>query len=188
MTRDHIDDRRTWFEIVKSSDSDAEIIGRLIFEAVRFGATAYDEEQRRLWAPLPKAGPIFEQRLADQMIRLAVLNNEDAAVQKPVGFMTLLPEKPCEDRSGAAAPSAYIDFAYILKDYQGLGLFQRLYNDLENEAMREFGITYLYTHASLMARRAFEKVGFKVLESEEVVMIDGTSERSLKRFVMEKHL
>jgi len=133
--------------------------------AVLEGAELYTQEQRAAWSPASKAGPDWSLRMARQLVWLA------AAGGRPVGFMT-------------AELNGYLDCAYILKAYQGRGLFKRLYSPLE-DAQRANGIQKMWVHASLHARPAFEAVGYKVVRPETVDMGGGIW---LPRFAMEKVL
>ncbi|MEO1028429.1 MAG: GNAT family N-acetyltransferase [Pseudomonadota bacterium] len=146
-----------------SADISVEI-GRVFYQAIREGAPAYSKEQRAAWAPEPRKGEAWVKRLAAQQIWGAFDG------QHLIGFMTL------ENQS-------YVDFAYILAEYQGQGLFPRLFEPVE-QAARIAGTTTMKTHASLMARRAFEKVGFDVV-TPETVELNG---QSFKRFEMAKQL
>lgn len=151
-------------EIVVGSVEDSSLLGQLFYDAVRSGAPAYTLEQREAWAPSPKSGAEFQDRLREQVILIARSGSDS------VGFMTM-------------KLNGYIDFAYIILEWQGRGLFPRLFEPLEAEAMA-LNLKTLSTHASLMARPAFEKVGFTVLK-QEIVEI---GKERLPRFVMEKQL
>jgi len=151
-------------EIVSGSVEDVPMLGQLFYEAVHEGALAYTPAQRRAWAPEPKSGEDFLSRLASQSIRIA--KDGDIAV----GFMTMTNE-------------GYVDFAYIISRWQGCGLFPRLFDPLE-EIARLNRVASMNTHASLMARSAFKKVGFRQVE-EEVVELKG---EKLHRYVMTKQL
>lgn len=149
--------------LIKAIDeSRADEIGQVFFDAIHDGAPAYTPEQRAAWAPVPRSGSEWRERLARQRLWGAFSGDQ------LIGFMSL------ED-------DAYVDFAYILSAYQGLGIFPRLFAEVESSALVA-GTKLLRTHASLMARRAFEKVGFTVTHPE-TVEINGIA---LKRFEMAK--
>lgn len=80
-------------------------------------------------------------------------------------------------------PKGYIDFAYILPEARGMGIFRGLYLHIEKRA-RDNDLGRLSTHASLMAEPAFAAMGFEVVQ-RETVEIGGVE---LSRFAMEKFL
>ena len=139
-------------------------LGKVMYDAVRNGPSAYSVAQRQAWVPAPRDGPDWQARLSGQDIRLS----EDGG--EITGFVSLMPD-------------GYVDFAYIRPAMQGKGLFRKLYMKIEIRA-QERGITHLTTHASLMAQPAFAAVGFKVVQHEEV-QIRG---EVFKRAKMEKRV
>ena len=151
--------------ILKGEARDWAGLADVFHAAVQEGAELYSREQRAAWSPASKAGPDWSLRMARQSVWLA---EADGA---PIGFMT-------------AELNGYLDCAYILKAYQGRGVFKRLYRPLE-EAQRANGIVKMWVHASLHARPAFEAVGYKVVRPETVDMGGGVW---LPRFAMEKVL
>ena len=143
---------------------DYDAIADVMFEAVRYGSSAYSEEQRRAWVPQRCTGADWIQRLESQTIFAAEVFGQI------VGFMSL-------------AGHGYIDFAFVCPSAQGSGIFRRLYNAVENLAMQG-GERRLWVHSSVTAQPAFTAMGFAVIERETVKI----GEQSLQRFVMEKHL
>lgn len=130
----------------------------VMFDAIRNGPSRYTERQREQWAPGPRHGTDWTERLDRQAIILA------EAADEVLGFMSL-------------AAAGYIDFAYIRPSARGSGLFRRLYAEVEDRA-REAGEERLWVHASLMAEPAFAALGFRVLEREEVSIRDETFARA----------
>lgn len=139
-------------------------LGRVMFESVRNGDSRYTEPQRAAWVSEPRRGPEWDERLARQFVLLAIQNDSC------VGFMSL------ED-------TGYVDFAYVLPDWRGKGIFRRLYAAIERESTRR-GMPMLWVHASLNAESAFRAMGFEVTLRETVEI---GAER-LDRAKMEKHL
>ena len=139
-------------------------LGEVMFDAVHNGAGGYSAAQRRAWVPEPRRGPDWRRRLDGQDIMLA----EDP--ERVAGFMSL-------------APEGYLDFAYIRPDFQGRGLFRRLYEKIEALAVDQKQLR-IRVHASLTAQPAFSAMGFKIIRKESVEI----SGQSLDRFEMEKHL
>ena len=144
--------------------ADFDPIGTLIFESLHQANDAYTEAERRAWMAAPPQGLAWASRLAVQEVWVAETSSD------LVGVMTL-------------AHGGYVDFAYILAAHRGTGLLQRLYDLVEAEA-RTQGTERLWTHASLMAKPAFEKRGFAVIRPDPVDR-DG---QILQRFEMEKLL
>lgn len=152
-------------EIRRGRPRDYTTLGRILYEAVHYGAPAYTLAQRAAWQPTPKSGPEWNARLGGQLIWVAVAERTG-----PVGFLTL-------------KPGGYIDYAYILRAWQGRGLFGAMMAPLETYARAE-GWAILSTHASLHARPVFARRGFMELRADPV-MRDG---QELMRFEMEKDL
>ncbi|OLF81417.1 hypothetical protein AWH62_01735 [Maricaulis sp. W15] len=148
----------------RGNAADHDALGLLMHAAVHGPGSPYRAAQRQAWIAAPRSGPDWDARLSGQTIILAEQDDH------PVGFMTL-------------APPDCVDFAFIHPDWQGCGLFRRLYQALEDHA-RETGIPALRVHASLQARPAFAAMGFAVTAQETVTIGD----QSLARFAMEKSL
>lgn len=151
--------------ILEASAADYNALGEVMYRAVHQGDSPYSQPQREAWLGAPRKGADWAARLSEQYVSMA----QDKS-GKIHGFMSLRPD-------------GYVAFAYILEGSRGQGLFRALYETLEALA-RENGLSGLSTHASLMARPAFEAVDFNVVHPE-CVSIDG---EQLKRFAMEKAL
>ena len=152
------------YELRRAGPDDHRALGEIMYEAVHDARSLYSEAQRHAWMPHVRQGPDWDARLAGQLILLAQTGVE------PAGFLSL-------------APPDYVDFAYIRPRHQGRGLFRQLYDAIEAHA-RSGGATRLGVHASLMARPAFEAVGFTVVRAESVTLRDVR----LDRFEMTKPL
>lgn len=57
----------------------------------------------------------------------------------------------------------YLDFLYVHKDYQRLGIASQLYNEIEKEAIKR-NSAILFSDVSITAVPFFEKKGFRILE------------------------
>ena len=147
-----------------------EALGQLVYDAVHAEPSRYTAAQRHAWMPEPRNGADWDARLAKQAIVMA----RDG--ENILGFMSL-------DLANEVNPAhqGYIDFAYILPEARGSGLFQKLYQWIEARAIAH-GFDSLNTHASLAAQPAFSKAGFSVVE-EEIVEI---GDQHLRRFAMER--
>jgi len=153
----------TDFVIRDTIAGEADALGRIMFRAIHEGPSAYTLAQRTAWCAAPPAGAAWAARLAPMQVRVA------EARGAPVGFMV---------RDGA-----YVDFTFVLPDWQGCGVFSALYARIEAEA-REAGLHRLWVHASLMAQPAFAARGLHVIRHETV---DRNGE-VLRRAEMEKRL
>lgn len=147
-----------------STESDYDVLGCVMFDAVHRGRSLYTDTQRRAWVPAPRTGEDWRARLARQHVLLA---EADGVAQ---GFMSLL-------------PNGYIDFAYIRPAFQRTGLFRLLFQAIEGKAA-QLEITRLFTHASLVAQPAFRAMGFRVVRPETVKLGGETFDR----YEMEKLL
>lgn len=139
-------------------ESDHELLGRVMFDAVRNGRSRYTDAQRAAWTPAPRRGPDWDRRLRSQDIIVA------EAGEDILGFMSL-------------APGGYVDFAFIRPRAQGSGLFRLLYERIAERAA-ERGEARLWVHASLMAEPAFRALGFDVVRRETVVIGDQPFDRA----------
>jgi len=142
-----------------ATPADYAALGAVMYDAVRNGPSAYSEAQRQAWVPAPRDGADWNARLTGQDILVSESGGRIA------GFISLTPQ-------------GYIDFAYVRPAMQGTGLFRKLFTGIETRA-QERGITYLTTHASLMAQPAFSAVGFKVVQHEEVQIRGAVFKRAL---------
>lgn len=77
----------------------------------------------------------------------------------------------------------HIDFAYVALEEMGKGTAAKLYDACETEA-RRLGLPYMDTEASHLARRFFEKRGWRVTARQTVIR-DGVG---IENFRMEKAL
>ena len=143
--------------------ADYDRLGAVMFDAIHNGESAYDTAQRMAWLPTPPEGEKWATKLAAQDVVLA----ERAG--QVLGFM--------------AWASGYIDLGFVASQAQGQGVFRALYDEVESTA-RMAGETRLTAHASLMARPAFEAMGFHVIAAERVARAGAI----LDRFEMEKTL
>lgn len=143
---------------------DHDLLADIMFDSVRHGESRYTERQRAAWVPARRSGPEWTARLRGQEIVVAEQDGQ------AVGFVSL-------------AAGGYIDFAYIRPGAQRTGLFRQLVARISERAAAR-GEPRLWTHASLMAQPAFERLGFRATRRETVVI---GGER-LDRFEMEKRL
>ncbi|HEX8214797.1 MAG TPA: GNAT family N-acetyltransferase [Allosphingosinicella sp.] len=147
-----------------ASPDDYDALADIMFDAVRNGESRYSERQREAWVPARRGGADWTARLQSQEVIIA---EQDG---RPVGFVSL-------------ADGGYIDFAYIRPEAQHTGLFRLLMSRIVEKARAKRELL-LWTHASLMAEPAFERLGFIVRRRQQVTIGD----ESFDRCEMEKRL
>jgi putative acetyltransferase len=133
-----------------AGESDYALLAEIMFDAVRNGESRYTEAQRSAWVPAPRAGPDWTARLQKQEILIAEQEG------KALGFVSL-------------ADGGYVDFAYIRPEAQHSGLFRQLLSRIVERAIAR-GEPRLWTHASLTAEPAFQRLGFEVRRREQVTI------------------
>jgi putative acetyltransferase len=137
--------------------ADSCVLADIMFDAVRNGESPYTEQQRAAWVPRRRSGSEWAARLGKQEIVIAEQGGS------AVGFVSL-------------ADGGYVDFAYIRPKAQHTGLFRQLLKLIIERAI-EKGEPLLWTHASLMAEPAFEKLGFRIRKRERVRIGDEEFDR-----------
>jgi len=142
---------------------DAIVTANIFYDAVNEGTREYyNEAQRHAWASfVPDIEP-WRQRLQSQFTYIA--ENESEII----GFMTL-------DETG------FIDLAYVTPTWIGKGVAKQIYDKVENHAL-SLKLTHLHTHASLMARKFFERQGWEVVKEQAIER----NAASLTNFLMQK--
>lgn len=151
--------------IRRATPRDFNTLGRVMYEAVHYGAPLYTLAQRRAWLPHPPSGRFWRTRLGQQRVWVSLVPGSGV-----VGFITLR-----SDRN--------IDYAFILRNWQGQGIFRAMYEALEAAAVAD-GLDLLWTYASLHAQPAFMRCGFETVRSNTVQRAGQT----LLRHQMEKRL
>jgi putative acetyltransferase len=132
---------------------DAEGIADVFYRSAREVALSdYTVAQVKAWVP-ERLDPVREhQRSSDgRLVLVAVAENDDV-----VAFIDL-------------EADGHIDRLYCAPEAVGLGVASQLYDTVETAA-RERGIARLYTEASELARRFFERKGFTVKERRDMVL------------------
>jgi len=109
----------------------------------------YTDQQIKVWT----AGIANQQRWADMISQqFFVVAEKQGSL---LGFASL-------------ADGEYIDMLYVHKDFQGQGIANALFQELEAEAQRQ-GKTRLHADVSITARPFFEKKGFEVVAEQTVI-------------------
>ncbi len=112
----------------------------------------YSPEQIEVWTSSIENTQRWADKLTSQYFLVAELDN------KIVGYASL-------------ENNDYFDFLYIHKDYQRQGIADRLYSEIEKEAIKRKA-THLNSDVSETARRFFEKKGFKTITPHTNIIKD----------------
>ena len=132
---------------------DAAGLADVFFRSVRQVALSdYTAAQVRAWAPEPRTAEWAHGEASDGRLVLVAANADD----RPVAYIDL-------------EPNGHIDRVFCAPEAAGLGIASRLYDAVE-AAAREQGIRSLFTEASELARRLFERKGFAVVERQDLVI------------------
>jgi len=151
--------------ILQASPKDLEDILLLFKETIEnVNAKDYSFEQIRAWSSGAYKKERWQAKIEEQFFLIAVIEN------KIVGF-------------GSMTRDGYLDFLYVSKDHQRLGIAKMIYDQLEGFAKTNH-LYQITSDISITAKPFFEKQGFVVVE-EQQVLIDGTQLKNLK---MEKTL
>lgn len=145
---------------------DADACYALFYRTVHGGTGAfYTAAQRAAWAPARDQAPdTWPARLT---AGYAICATRWGRLK---GFFTM-------------GHDGHIDFAYVALQEMGKGTAATLYDACEAEALR-LGLSFMETEASHLARRFFEKRGWRVVARQTVIR-DGVG---IENFRMEKAL
>jgi putative acetyltransferase len=152
--------------ITPFDESELDAILKLFRETVRtINAADYSPEQIEAWAP----------EKLDRERWLRILTQNIAYVAKINGTIVGF---------GDATLDGTINHIYSHKDYQGKGIGTALLNALEQSLFKR-GIHVVRTEASISAKPFFEKRGYKVIKTQDMVHRTGMIFRN---YVMTKEL
>ena len=128
---------------------DAEQIARLFHETVReVNVRNYSSNQVRAWAP----DDIYFRNWVE------VCSNRFTYVADDEGVIAGF---------GELEPNGHIDCFYCHKNYQRCGVGRQIYRAIEAKAV-ELPVSRLFTEASITAKPFFQRMGFSVVEEQEV--------------------
>ena len=132
---------------------DAADLADVFFRSVRqVTLSDYTAAQVQAWAPEPRTAEWAHTEASDGRLVLVAVNEGD----RPVADIDL-------------EPNGHINRLFCAPEAAGQGIASRLYDDVE-AAAREQGIRSLFTEASELARRLFERKGFSVVERQDMVI------------------
>jgi len=156
-------------------DGDAADLAQVTLAAIQaIGSVRYSEEQVAAWAARHPGAERFKARAALGAAIFVAADAED----RPVGFSLL--EMNGEERG-------HLDMLYCHPDHTRAGLADELLAHAEHFA-RAHGITRLFTEASELARRAFERAGYAVQKRCDFTIPYEGREVAIHNYAMEKSL
>lgn len=112
----------------------------------------YSPEQIKVWTSSVENTQRWTDKLNSQYFLIAELHN------KIVGYASL-------------ENNDYLDFLYVHKDFQRKGIADKLYSEIEKEAIRRKA-TVLTSDVSETARLFFEKKGFKTISPQTNIIMN----------------
>jgi putative acetyltransferase len=132
---------------------DAAGVADVFYRSVREVALSdYTAEQVRAWVPGRWEAEQEHRRSGDGRLVLVAADERGQVV----AFIDL-------------ESDGHIDRLFCAPEAAGQGIASRLYDGIETAA-REQGLVRLYTEASELARRFFERKGFVVLERQDMIL------------------
>ncbi|MBO0807546.1 MAG: GNAT family N-acetyltransferase [Actinobacteria bacterium] len=132
---------------------DAADLADVFFRSVRQVALSdYTAAQVAAWAPEPATPAKMHETASDGRQTLIAADEHDRAV----AYIDL-------------EPDGHIDHLFCAPEAAGQGIASQLYEAIE-AAARKQGMSRLYTEASELARRFFERKGFVILERQNMVL------------------
>jgi putative acetyltransferase len=141
------------FTIRRYQPEDAASVADVFYRSVReVAASDYGEAQRTAWMPgLRSAGQIHGWAGDGRLVLVATAGDD-----RVVAFIDL-------------EADGHVDHLFCAPEAAGRGVAARLCDAVE-AAARAQGIGRLYTEASELARRRFERQGYTVLERQDLVV------------------
>lgn len=151
--------------------SDAKALAALTLSAICVtGLRAYTPEQVAAWAARHPAPERFIARAAKGDTILVAVDTDDT----PVAYVL-------------NEPGGHCDMLYCHPDHAGRGLAALLLAGTETWA-RLAAIPRLFTEASELARLAFERAGFAVLNRRDFTIAHAGKDVAIHNYAMEKRL
>ena len=132
---------------------DAADLADVFFRSVhQIPQSAYTGAQLDVWAPERPSPEQMDETARDGRLTLVAVNEHDRAV----AYIDL-------------EPDGHIDHLFCEPEAARHGVASQLYEAVE-AAAREQGISRLFTEASELARRVFERKGFVVLKRQDKIL------------------
>jgi putative acetyltransferase len=144
---------------------DSEQIARLFHDTVReVNSRDYGSDRVKAWAPDNLHFRDWANVCSNRFTYVAVLNSEIT------GF-------------GELEANGHIDCFYCHKNYQRCGVGRQIYHVIEAQAIA-LGLSRLFVEASITAKPFFERMGFAMINRQEVICRGET----FVNYLMEKFL
>ena len=125
----------------QATDKDIPSIMNLFMETVRkINGKDYNEDEIEVWASAGNNAERWKSQIKEQYFIVGEFEN------KIVGFSSI-------------KPNGYLDYLYVHKDYQGKGIANKLFAEIEYKARLQKNAE-IFTFASKTAKSFFEKLGF----------------------------
>jgi putative acetyltransferase len=151
--------------IRQATSNDLGEVVQLFRETIEvINAKDYSPEQINVWKNGSSKKERWLNKFAQHYFLLAEINN------KIVGF-------------GSMTAEGYLDFMYVNKDHQSIGVATEIYNKLEKFALAN-QLDKITSDVSITAKPFFERKGFEVIR-EQQVDINGIK---LANYKMQKQL
>ena len=150
-------------KIRRARESDSEEIGNMYFDTVNaINSKDYPKEKIDVWAASGKKFDKWKKKISEQYFLVAEADNIITGISSI-------------DQTG------YLDFMYVHKDYQRMGIAQALLNEIERKASEQKN-SEIWAYVSLTADPFFKKNGY-VFTGEKIIVIQGVEfvDRILKK-------
>jgi len=139
--------------IRKALKSDCKEIGNMYFDTVNaINSKDYSKEKIDVWAASGKRYDMWKKKISEQYFLVAETDNIITGISSI-------------DKSG------YLDFMYVHKDYQRMGIAQSLLNEIEKKAYEQKN-SEIWAYVSLTADPFFKKNGY-IFSGEIIITIKG---------------
>ncbi|NCP84479.1 MAG: GNAT family N-acetyltransferase [Bacteroidetes bacterium] len=126
------------------TNEDLEELHAIFYRSVHeIGIKVYSTEQCEAWAPSDFDSNYWSMRLKNLKTIFAISD------EKKAGFISFRND-------------GYIDFLYVLPEFNRKGIAKKLYDIIEFELLSTISVSKIYTDASYLAKPFFEKQGFRV--------------------------
>lgn len=140
-------------KIRRAKESDSQEIGNMYFDTVNaVNSKDYPKEKIDVWAASGKKYDMWKKKISEQYFLVAERGNIITGIS-------------------SIDPSGYLDFMYVHKDYQRMGIAQALLNEIEKKAAEQKN-SEIWAYVSLTADPFFKKNGYE-FSGEKIIVIQG---------------
>ena len=150
-------------KIRQANENDCEEIGKLYFDTVRtINAKDYSDKEIEIWSESGKNTYNWKRKISEQYFLVAEFG------KKIVGISSI-------DEKG------YLDYMYVHKDFQHMGIATRLLKEIEAKAIEQNN-PEIWAYVSITANPFFEKYGY-VFSGTKIITVRGVEfvDRIMKR-------